>query len=66
MGKSTGTKPSQRLRAYVNKPGVYEIDDHFGREFIYSDEYCGGVRKENSEQHLHTGGSSVPILPANY
>ena len=32
-------------------------------EFIYSDEYCGGIWKGRELKAVVAGGSSVPILP---
>ena len=34
-------------------------------EFIYSDEYCGGIANGKKLKACIPGGSSVPILPAN-
>jgi NADH-quinone oxidoreductase subunit F len=34
-------------------------------EFIYSDEYCGGI-KDGKRLKACIPGSSVPIVPANY
>lgn len=34
-------------------------------EFIYSDEYCGGIANGKRLKAVVAGGSSVPILPAN-
>jgi NADH-quinone oxidoreductase subunit F len=34
-------------------------------EFIYSDEYCGGIPQGKKLKACIPGGSSVPILPAN-
>src|SRR5580700_5826995 len=45
IGKSTGTKLISAC-GNINKPGVYEIDMTISvEEFIYSDEYCGGIAK---------------------
>ena len=50
----------------INKPGVYEIDMTISvEEFIYSDEYCGGIPNGKRLKACIPGGSSVPILPAN-
>ena len=50
----------------INKPGIYEIDMTCSvEEFIYSDEYCGGIPKGKKLKACIPGGSSVPILPAN-
>jgi NADH-quinone oxidoreductase subunit F len=65
VGKSTGTKLLS-VCGNVNKPGVYEIDMTCTvEEFIYSDEYCGGIPKGRKLKACIPGGSSVPILPAN-
>jgi carbon monoxide dehydrogenase subunit G len=43
VGRSTGTKLISAC-GNINKPGVYEIDMTISVEdFIYSDEYCGGI-----------------------
>jgi NADH:ubiquinone oxidoreductase subunit F (NADH-binding) len=34
-------------------------------EFLYSDEYCGGIANGKRLKAVVAGGSSVPILPAN-
>jgi NADH-quinone oxidoreductase subunit F len=45
---------------------VYEIDMTISVEdFIYSDEYCGGIANGKKLKACIPGGSSVPILPAN-
>jgi NADH-quinone oxidoreductase subunit F len=63
-GKSTGTKLISAC-GNVNKPGVYEIDLGLPVEdFIYSDEYCGGIKDGKRLKAVVPGGSSVPILPA--
>lgn len=65
VGKSTGTKLLS-VCGNVNKPGVYEIDMTCSvEEFIYSDEYCGGIPKGRKLKACIPGGSSVPIVPAN-
>ncbi len=65
MGKSTGTKLISAC-GNINKPGVYEIDMTISvEEFIYSDEYCGGIPNGKRLKACIPGGSSVPILPAN-
>ncbi len=64
-GKSTGTKLLS-VCGNVNKPGIYEIDMTCSvEEFIFSDEYCGGIPKGRKLKACIPGGSSVPILPAN-
>lgn len=65
IGRSTGTKLIS-ASGHIHKPGVYEIDLGLPvEEFIYSDEYCGGIRKGHYLKAVVAGGSSVPILPAN-
>lgn len=64
IGKSTGTKLISAC-GHMKKPGVYEIDLGVPvEEFIYSDEYCGGIRNDKKLKAVVAGGSSVPILPA--
>jgi len=65
IGKSTGTKLMSAC-GNINKPGVYEIDMTISvEEFIFSDEYCGGIKNGKKLKACIPGGSSVPILPAN-
>jgi NADH-quinone oxidoreductase subunit F len=65
MGKSTGTKLIS-ASGHINKPGVYEIELGLPvEEFIYSDQYCGGIWKGRKLKAVVAGGSSVPILPAH-
>jgi len=65
IGKSTGTKLIS-ASGHINKPGIYEIELGIPvEEFIYSDEYCGGIWKGRKLKAVVAGGSSVPILPAN-
>ncbi|MFO7257637.1 MAG: NADH-quinone oxidoreductase subunit NuoF [Bacteroidota bacterium] len=65
VGKSTGTKLIS-ASGHINKPGVYEIELGLPvEEFIYSDEYCGGIWKGRQLKAVVAGGSSVPILPAD-
>ncbi len=65
VGKSTGTKLMSAC-GNINRPGVYEIDMTISvEEFIYSDEYCGGIAGGKRLKACIPGGSSVPILPAN-
>jgi len=65
IGKSTGTKLIS-ASGHLNKPGVYEIELGLPvEEFIYSEEYCGGIRNGKQLKAVVAGGSSVPILPAN-
>ncbi|MDR2283270.1 MAG: NADH-quinone oxidoreductase subunit NuoF [Sphingobacterium sp.] len=63
--RSTGTKLIS-AGGNVKNPGVYEIELGVPvEEFIYSDEYCGGIANGKRLKALVAGGSSVPILPAN-
>lgn len=65
VGRSTGTKLMSAC-GNLNKPGVYEIGfDLSVEEFIYSDEYCGGIPNGKKLKACIPGGSSVPILPQN-
>ncbi|WP_416441597.1 NADH-quinone oxidoreductase subunit NuoF [Phnomibacter sp. MR] len=65
VGRSTGTKLMSAC-GNINKPGVYEIDMNISvEEFIFSDEYCGGIANGKRLKACIPGGSSVPILPAN-
>jgi NADH-quinone oxidoreductase subunit F len=62
-GKSTGTKLISAC-GNINNPGVYEIELGLSvREFIYSDQYCGGIKNGKELKAVIAGGSSVPILP---
>lgn len=63
IGRSTGTKLISAC-GNINKPGVYEIELGVPvEEFIYSDEYCGGIKNGKRLKACVPGGSSVPILP---
>jgi NADH-quinone oxidoreductase subunit F len=63
IGKSTGTKLIS-ASGNINKPGVYEIEMGISvEEFIYSEEYCGGIKNNLELKACVPGGSSVPILP---
>ncbi|HNL06968.1 MAG TPA: NADH-quinone oxidoreductase subunit NuoF, partial [Chitinophagales bacterium] len=65
IGRSTGTKLISAC-GNINRPGVYEIELGLSvEEFIYSDEYCGGIKNGKKLKACVPGGSSVPILPAN-
>ena len=65
VGRSTGTKLISAC-GNINKPGVYEIDMTITvEEFIYSEEYCGGIPNGKKLKACIPGGSSVPIVPAN-
>jgi NADH-quinone oxidoreductase subunit F len=62
---SKGTKLISAC-GHIKKPGVYEIELGLPvEEFIYSDEYCGGIRHGNKLKAVVAGGSSVPVLPAD-
>jgi NADH-quinone oxidoreductase subunit F len=62
--KSAGTKLISAC-GNINRPGVYEIEMGLPvEEFIFSDEYCGGVKDGKRIKAVVAGGSSVPILPA--
>lgn len=63
IGKSTGTKLIS-AGGNINRPGVYEIELGVPvEEFIYSGEYCGGIKNGKKLKACVPGGSSVPILP---
>lgn len=63
--RSTGTKLIS-ASGNIKNPGVYEIELGLPvEEFIYSDEYCGGMANGKRLKAVVAGGSSVPILPAN-
>jgi NADH-quinone oxidoreductase subunit F len=63
IGRSTGTKLIS-AGGNINKPGVYEIELSISvEEFLYSDEYCGGIKGGKQLKACVPGGSSVPILP---
>ena len=65
IGRSTGTKLISAC-GNINKPGIYEIELGLSvEEFIYSDEYCGGIAGGKRLKAVVAGGSSVPVLPAN-
>lgn len=65
IGRSAGTKLISAC-GNINKPGVYEIEMGITvEEFIYSDEYCGGIPNGKRMKACVPGGSSVPILPAD-
>ncbi|MGE5424972.1 MAG: NADH-quinone oxidoreductase subunit NuoF [Syntrophothermus sp.] len=64
-GRSTGTKLISAC-GNINNPGIYEIEMGITVEdFIYSDEYCGGIRNGKRLKAVIPGGSSVPVLPAH-
>ena len=63
IGRSTGTKLIS-ASGNINKPGVYEIDLGLSvEEFIYGDDYCGGIKNGKKLKACVPGGSSVPVLP---
>lgn len=63
VGRSTGTKLISAC-GNINKPGVYEIPfDLSVEEFIYGDEWCGGIPNGKRLKACVPGGSSVPMLP---
>ena len=63
IGRSTGTKLIS-ASGHISKPGVYEIEMGLPvEEFIYSEEYCGGIKGGRKMKAVVAGGSSVPILP---
>ena len=65
VGRSTGTKLIS-ASGHVKNQGVYEITLGLPvEEFIYSDQYLGGIRDGHYMKAVVAGGSSVPILPAN-
>lgn len=65
IGKSTGTKLISAC-GNIRKPGVYEIELGLPvEEFLYSDEWCGGMEGPHALKAIVPGGSSVPILPAH-
>jgi len=64
IGNSKGTKLISAC-GHIKKPGIYEIELGLPvEEFIYSDEWCGGIRGGRKLKAVVAGGSSVPILPA--
>src|SRR6202008_2752948 len=63
IGKSTGTKLISAC-GNIKKQAVYELEMNISvEEFIYSDEYCGGIANGRKLKACIPGGSSVPILP---
>jgi NADH-quinone oxidoreductase subunit F len=65
VGNSKGTKLISAC-GHIKKPGVYEIELGLPvEEFLYSEEYCGGIRGGRQLKAVVAGGSSVPILPAH-
>jgi NADH-quinone oxidoreductase subunit F len=65
----TGTKDSTGTKLIsacgnIRKPGVYEVEMGLpAEEFIFSEEYCGGIKDNRELKAVIPGGSSVPILP---
>lgn len=65
IGRSTGTKLISAC-GNINRPGVYEIELGLPvEEFLYSEEYCGGIKNGKQLKAVIPGGSSVPVLPAS-
>jgi NADH-quinone oxidoreductase subunit F len=63
IGRSTGTKLIS-ASGNINNPGVYEIELGVPvEEFIFSEQYCGGIANGKRMKACVPGGSSVPILP---
>lgn len=66
IGKSTGTKLIS-ASGHIKNPGVYEIELGLPvEEFLFSDEYLGGMMDGRPLKALIPGGSSVQILPVEY
>lgn len=62
--KSAGTKLISAC-GNINNPGVYEIELGLPvEEFIFSPDYCGGIKDGKKMKAVVAGGSSVPILPS--
>lgn len=65
VGNSMGTKLISAC-GNINNPGVYEIDMTISvEEFLYSNDFCGGIPNGKKLKAIIPGGSSVPILPAD-
>jgi NADH-quinone oxidoreductase subunit F len=65
VGASKGTKLISAC-GNINRPGVYEIEMGLPvEEFLFSDEWCGGIANKRKLKAVVPGGSSVPILPAS-
>jgi NADH-quinone oxidoreductase subunit F len=65
IGPSKGTKLISAC-GNIKRPGVYEIELGLPvEEFIFSDEWCGGISGSLKLKAVIPGGSSVPILPAH-
>src|SRR5690606_25155158 len=66
IGRSTGTKLISAC-GNINKPGAYEIDMTISvEEFIFSDVCCRCIANGKMLKACIPGGSTVPILPANF
>ena len=64
IGNSKGTKLISAC-GHIKKPGIYEIELGLPvEEFIYSNNFCGGMKNGKPLKAVIAGGSSVPILPA--
>ena len=64
VGRSTGTKLIS-ASGHIKNPGIYEIELGLSvEEFIYGDNYLGGMKNGKPLKAVIAGGSSVPILPA--
>lgn len=64
-GRSTGTKLISAC-GNINNPGVYEVEMGLPVEdFIFSGDYCGGIKNGKRLKAVVPGGSSVPVLPAD-
>jgi len=65
VGRSTGTKLIS-ASGHIKNPGIYEIEMGVSvEEFIYDENYCGGMKNGKPLKAVIAGGSSVPILPAD-
>lgn len=65
VGRSTGTKLIS-ASGHIKNPGIYEIELGLSvEEFIYGENYCGGMKNGKPLKAVVAGGSSVPILPAD-
>lgn len=65
VGRSTGTKLIS-ASGHIKHPGIYEVEMGIPvEEFIYSNNYCGGMKNGIPLKAVIAGGSSVPILPAD-
>src|ERR1700753_100096 len=65
VGRSTGTKLIS-AGGNVKKPGVYEIDLGLPvEEFLYSDEYCGGIANGKRLKAVVAGGFSFALFSSH-